>query len=85
MNQIPALENLPAAAVPTGSTTLGDSPLVTPRMEADGGDDDGGASTFAKQPQGSSLMEKMTQAIQNPTAVKPRAAADGEDTKKRGW
>ena len=69
---------MPAA---TESAGLGDSPLVTPRKEAD---EEEVKATPAAQP--SSLMQAMNQVIRNPTAVRPQPAANAEeDTKKRGW
>ena len=62
---------------------LGDSPLITPR-KGDDADDPPQRSTAAAS--ASDLMQKMTQAIQNPAAFKSRPATTAEeDTKKRGW
>ena len=67
---------------PNDSSALGDSPLITPRKEEDG---EGAADSRPSQSANPSrLMQAMTQAIQNPTAVRATANAE-EDTKKRGW
>lgn len=61
-------------------SALGDSPLITPR--------DGAAAVEEEEKPSSSsaLMQKMTQAIQNPTAVRAKVPTTVEDdTKKRGW
>ena len=78
---MPTLRDVGQAAA-TDNDGLGDSPLVTPRKEPD--EDEDMPKRANPSSSTSNLMQAMTQAIQNPTAVRPRPAAE-EDTKKRGW